>query len=330
MFVTLHPEEHALKKKLNALAKKYAGQRILLNLQVSGGMDSMALLHALCKVLNSKLFANNKQFVVIAQHFNHRQRASESEADAELVVDACLGVGIPVSVCSWSTDVEGNFQEQARRWRRQEALLLCKSIATAMQFTKYFILTAHHARDHVETVLQHLVRGCALQGLLGIAEMDAEGLYWRPFIGTSYEALQAYAQQQKISFRTDSSNLTDVYNRNYIRHHLLPHLEHLNLNYQVAFRALSDAVAEQLSCSQKVCTETFLITSDTKRSELIAFLSTHPALKNTVSRNVIANLLHEATLLRSSKQVRKDIKLHGGRIASLTQCADTGISLCIH
>ena len=304
--------------------------QILLNLQISGGKDSMCLLNAFSTVLSSHVCKLKNKYILVAQHFNHKQRAQESDEDAFFVVQECLKKGIPVYLNSLSSnDIHNNYQEHFRNWRKKEAHKFSGRLVQEFNCTKYFIVTAHHARDHVETVLLHLLRGSGVEGLKGISLFDEEKIYFRPFCSVPYEKITNYAEQMSISFREDSSNLGDKYKRNYIRKHILPHLEHLQQDYENSFVKLSQHIQStpqtlpsygQALSSRGLTAGAMMISQTTSHSDLFYYFKSKCNMQN-ISENCIKNVLHEAKLLLQKKgdKLIQEIPLKFGESASLVK-----------
>jgi tRNA(Ile)-lysidine synthase len=91
-----------------------------------------------------------------------------------------------------------------------------------------YMVTAHHANDNAETVIMNLMRGTGLRGICGIPPKNGKGV--RPLLKFSASALEKYGLEQKIKFCVDSSNLSDDFLRNRIRHHIIPEMEKINPN----------------------------------------------------------------------------------------------------
>ncbi|WP_338636443.1 tRNA lysidine(34) synthetase TilS [Spirobacillus cienkowskii] len=320
--------EYDLLKKI-LLMSKDCHTKILLNLQVSGGMDSMCMLNAFFKILNSKHFENKEKFVFVAQHFNHKQRGQESEEDVVFVSQYCSQYNIPLYVNELQVkDMKAkNFQNDARNWRKSQAISLCQELQKSLKIGKYFIVTAHHARDHVESVLLHILRGCSLNGLVGIQQFDEQNLFFRPFFNISYKCLQRYCHDEQILFRMDSSNLSNDYDRNYIRNSILPHFEHLRPSYEKSFQSLSKHVVEHLETfveddgfeeNQQILVLNGMSLSDVYRT----IINKNKELKNILGRNVMANLLHEMELLKKSRLILKEVKLKNDWVACLMKDND--------
>lgn len=184
---------------------------------VSGGRDSMALLHLLSAL------AGGVGFQVAAAHFNHRLRDSAGR-DEEFVRDWCRRHGIPFT-CG-----QGDVRELARR----EGL----SVEDAARILRYAFLrdaaeelgadriaVAHHRDDNAETLLLHLIRGAGMQGLGGIPPV--RGNIVRPLLDVSRDEINAYVAKNSLPFVEDESNRDPAYTRNRLRLEVLPLLEQI-------------------------------------------------------------------------------------------------------
>jgi len=185
---------------------------------VSGGRDSMALLHLLCAL------AGEGGFRVAAAHFNHRLRSTAGRDEA-FVRDWCGQRGIPC-LCG-SGDVrafareKGTSVEDAARQLRYRFLEESARTLAAQR-----IATAHHREDNAETVLLHLLRGSGLRGLGGIPPV--RGRIVRPLLETSRAEIDGYVAAQGIPFVEDETNRDAAYTRNRLRLEVLPLLEEMS------------------------------------------------------------------------------------------------------
>jgi tRNA(Ile)-lysidine synthase len=180
---------------------------------VSGGADSMALLHAL-------IAANYRNIIV--GHINHGTRGAENEADAQFVQNYCNQA--KVRFVSKSLQLE-NHSEAALRTARYAALL-----EMAHQYNCRRIATAHTASDVLESLLLNFLRDASILGWNGIApqrQLDTKVLLVRPMLQISKEETRQYLIDENQSWREDSSNESTFYKRNAVRHQLLPVLENL-------------------------------------------------------------------------------------------------------
>ena len=202
---------------------------------VSGGADSIYLLHRL----------NNWRaphpFTLIAAHYNHNLRGEESLRDEEFVrrfvAERCGAERVcfrdgreyvlpPVELIVGSGDVAG---EAKRRKAGLEETARDMRYAflneAAERLGADFIATAHNADDNAETLLLHLLRGCGLQGLTGIR--PAQGRLIRPMLEVTRARVEEYLRVYGLPHVEDSSNASDDYLRNRLRHQVLPLLEEL-------------------------------------------------------------------------------------------------------
>lgn len=200
----------------NFLQRRFPnGGRVLC--AVSGGMDSMCLLH----------FAYDLPgFETAAAHFNHQLRGPAADRDEVFVKSWCSGQRIPLFTGTGDTralmEAEGLSAEEAGRKLRYEFL---QKIRDREEFDA--ILTAHHADDNAETILLHLVRGTGLKGLCGIPQ-ERDGIL-RPFLEIPRKELADYAAAHEIPHVEDETN-TDpqAAARNLIRLQVMPLLRQVN------------------------------------------------------------------------------------------------------
>ncbi|MDE7087471.1 MAG: tRNA lysidine(34) synthetase TilS, partial [Clostridia bacterium] len=189
--------------------KPYSDKRICV--AVSGGKDSMALLHYL------KMHAAEYNITLSALNCDHGIRGEASERDSAFVKAYCGGNCIELH--SFKAEKGSlNNENNARIWRWS-----CYN-SVLEEGKADLIATAHHLNDNAETVLFNLARGTALSGMTGITDLPMLGLI-RPLISVSREEIDSYIEENKIPYVTDESNLTDDYTRNKIRHNVLPALE---------------------------------------------------------------------------------------------------------
>ena len=194
--------------KLENFQRRYqmieAGDHIIC--AVSGGADSMALLWAMY-LLKEKLGIQ-----LSAAHFNHHLRGAESDRDEAFVRDFCDGYGINLYLGSAEVTPDKKGLEAAARDARYAFLRTLPGK----------IATAHTADDNAETVLMHLVRGTGLKGLGGITPV--RGSIIRPMLGITRAEVEDFLSEYHVGHITDSSNETDTFLRNRIRHHVMPRL----------------------------------------------------------------------------------------------------------
>ncbi len=177
---------------------------------VSGGADSVALLWGMY-LLREKLGIS-----LSAAHFNHQLRGEESDRDEAFVRQLCDRYDIPLFVGREQVQAGEKGLEAAAREARYRFL---KTLPGK-------IATAHTADDNAETVLMHLIRGTGLKGLGGIAPVN--GSVIRPMLTVTRQEVLAFLQEYHLSYVEDSSNHSDAFLRNRLRHHVMPLLKEEN------------------------------------------------------------------------------------------------------
>lgn len=193
---------------------------------VSGGADSMALLWAMY-LLKEPLGIDLR-----AAHFNHGLRGEESDRDEAFVRDFCDRFDIPLTVGRGEVRPGKKGLEAAARDARY----------AFFQTLPGKIATAHTADDNAETVLMHLVRGTGLKGLGGIAPV--RGPFIRPMLDVTRQTVLAFLEEYHIGYVTDSSNDTDAFLRNRLRHHVVPLLKQENPALAENISAMSQRLRE--------------------------------------------------------------------------------------
>jgi len=202
---------------------------------VSGGPDSMAMLHLL------KASADREGWRVIAAHVNHGFRPQESAAEAELVRETAVEWGIPFELAE--IDMPAHIAEtgenaQAASRERRYAFLR----ETARRHGASRIAVAHHADDQAETVLMRILRGSGVKGLAGIpmkrGEEELELI--RPLLRITKSELLAYNQRHGVPSASDSSNAKTHYLRNSVRLEALPYLERYNPDLRAGLARLAE------------------------------------------------------------------------------------------
>ena len=208
---------------------------------VSGGPDSMAMLHILSKL------QEEFGFQLAVAHLNHGLRP-EADDEQEMVALTCAGWGIPFY--SQSIDI----REQAARQKKtlEEAGRDCRYQyfnQLAHQLGADRIATAHHQDDQAESVLLHLLRGSGIRGLRGI--MPVNGKLIRPLLGISRQEIEQYIIEQNIPSCLDLSNQDTEFLRNRIRWQLIPILEEYNPRIKETLAGLADTAREENDVMEK-------------------------------------------------------------------------------
>ena len=188
---------------------------------VSGGADSMALLHL------AQRFAANHGLLVSAVHVHHGLRAAASN-DAEFVQRMCQTWGI--SCCVEYVDLASIPAQQSQGTEADARRLRYEALTRqAVLNRSRVVLLAHHADDQAETILWRLMRGASMTGLGGMKpERTGRGVRWlRPLLPFAKQEILQYAKASAIPFVEDETNRNLEYTRNYIRHEIMPRIHTL-------------------------------------------------------------------------------------------------------
>ena len=238
------PSVHAYFNKKNTLVAKdqAEGSRrgqvaAPVILMVSGGADSIALLHmAATEPLDlgdGAGLAHVVQERLHVLHVNHLLRGADADADQHFVQETCDSLGIPctalrVDVAKLAQERDGNVEEIGRRVRydaaRELAQKLCVEQGVSRQKAK--ILTAHTADDRAETFMMNVMRGSGMSGLASIPRH--RGLIYRPLLDYTHDQLKDWLKARGLDWHEDATNTDTHYLRAYMRHNVLPLLKARN------------------------------------------------------------------------------------------------------
>ena len=206
---------------------------------LSGGADSVALTHLLLQMGYRSRMA--------ACHVNHLLRGEESERDMEFVQTLCQSWNLPC-YC-YRSDVKALAKEKKltlEECGREERYRIFQDLARRIEKQEgktVWIVTAHTLSDDLETVLFRFARGSGLRGLCGIPE--ARGRILRPLLNWSREEIERYCKEYRLRFVTDSSNLSNEYSRNKIRHIVVPALREINPSLEKTFLSTRQIFREE-------------------------------------------------------------------------------------
>lgn len=223
-FVVMSLKQIEIEDRVCGILDKYGVESILLG--ISGGADSVGLLRLL-------LGANLSRRRVVGVHCNFRLRGEESERDEMFVKGLCEELGVELHVLTFDVDSyrreHGGSIEMACRELRYDAF---RRMRRELGLDR--IAVAHNLNDNVETFMLNLMRGGGLKGLKGMDEDNGEII--RPLLQVSRREIENYLASQNQTYIVDSSNLSDDYNRNFLRNKVLPLLES---RWQGAMRSIA-------------------------------------------------------------------------------------------
>ena len=271
---------------------------------LSGGADSVALLHGLLAVKDS--FG----ITVSAAHFNHCLRGAESDKDEAFVRDLCAKWNVDLVVGRGDPKtLSGKSPEEAARELRYAFL----------RSQKGRIATAHHADDQVETVLLNLLRGTGLKGLCGM-ESQQNGII-RPLLEISKEEILAYVRAHDLPFCTDSTNLEDDALRNRLRHHVIPLLQAENPNLTETVSRMTNLLRQDEAFLQQQVTILLETAEKQDGYDCQTLLAAEPVLRRRAIRQLLPNPKPAMTHVQAVEQLLQrengsaQAELPGGYVA---------------
>ncbi len=269
---------------------------------VSGGADSMCLLHILSSL-------KDKYGITIkAVHINHNLRGEEALRDENLVRDYCREKGIELTV--HSVDVSalaselGVGTEECGRKVRYECFEKAECDAVAV---------AHSLSDSIETTVYNLLRGTGLKGLCGIP-VKREPNIIRPLIFCTREEIEAYCEKENIPYITDSTNLTDDYTRNYIRHNIIPSFEKVNSSSVGNISRTCAVLSEENDFIEKSACDLIRDAKTGRGYDAEIFYSSHPAVRKRAVLILLCEKMSKQPLYIHTDLVNSIIENKGGKV----------------
>ena len=241
---------------------------------VSGGADSMCLLGILSKL------KSEYDIILKVVHVNHNIRGEEALRDQHLVEDYCRQIGADRLV--YSVDIPalaremGIGEEECGRIKRYECFKLADCDAVA---------TAHSLSDSIETMVFNLIRGTGVKGLCGIPPRRDNII--RPLIDCTRKEIEAYCEGNNIPYITDSTNLTDDYTRNFIRHNIVASFSKINENFESAVSSAMETLRVENAFSEKCKEKTIKLAECDKSYKRSVLISADTAVR----RRAIAEIL---------------------------------------
>lgn len=256
---------------------------------VSGGADSVALLDFLsaggCPV----------PLDVRACHLNHHLRGQESDRDEQFVRTMCAQYGVPLDVAH--ADIKAVAAEKGisvELAARESRYAFFEGLAE-----KYGckVATAHTQSDLIETVLFNISRGTGLAGLCGIPPVRDS--YIRPLIECSRGEIEQYCKLHALAYVTDSSNLADIYTRNYIRHHIVSHFSYVNPQIGASVTRMTEQARQDAAYFDQQVESAWAFLHGEQGLRLDDMRAQHPAIRT----RIIVKLLAGAQIERTAQRI---------------------------
>lgn len=284
--------EHKLITKVKATIEKHSmfsfGETVLVGL--SGGADSVCLLTVLNKL------GLEFEIKLHAIYIDHGLRPAEIPEEIAFCQKLCEGLTVPfitkaVDVKAFTKELGINKQEAARELRYRafnEALFALGGGRIAL---------GHTADDQIETFLMRLLRGSGPKGLSGIP--PARQNIIRPLIETERTDIEAFLDELRVNYITDSSNLKDDYLRNKLRHIFVPELKKINPSLSMTTARTMEILREEERYFELIVTKTLMrLISRKTDSRIELFLSPIETMERVILRRVLRRALDETRGLR--------------------------------
>lgn len=181
-------------------------------LGLSGGIDSMVLLHALSTL-------SQQSSITLSAMYIHHGVSEHADDWAHFCESVCIQYDVPFFTQQLTIPETRRTSWEAEARRERYAALFTQAAALSA-----VVVTAHHQDDQLETVLLQLKRGAGLKGLSGMSviQQKQQGQLFRPLLSVSRSHIEAYAQYHKLSWVEDASNLDEQFDRNFLRQSILP------------------------------------------------------------------------------------------------------------
>jgi tRNA(Ile)-lysidine synthase len=266
---------------------------------VSGGPDSLCLLHALRRL------AGDYDLTLHVAHLNHQIRGAEADADAAFVAALAAEWGLSCTVAAHDVPALARqhklAMEEAARQARYTFLA-----EVAGQVDSRTVAVGHNADDQAETVLMHFLRGAGLAGLRGMLPKTPLSHYRllegqtgaalslvRPLLETPRVEIEAYCAEHGLQSRFDRSNLDTTYFRNRLRHKLIPYLETYRSNIREVIRRSAQVATEDYALLREVLEGSWARVTRSADDEAIVFdLAGWRALPLSLQRATLRESVH--------------------------------------
>lgn len=294
---------------------------------LSGGADSVSLLCALQEISEERYeeqgaelaekrgaeIGNKLEFSLAAVHINHCLRGEESDRDMRFCEELCARLNIPLEVCVINVREHQQKHESLEECARRERYNAYNKVLE--RYGEHARLaTAHNAGDSAETMLINLMRGTGLKGLCGVPPV--RGRIIRPLIYSTREMVEDYLRKRSQNWVTDSTNLSDDYTRNKVRHIIIPEMERIN---PALFRTISREQESLREDSDYLC-EAAIRELDNARSGKGWDAAKLAALPSPIKSRAVREILISGGIEPSALRINTAISLLPKRSARFNPC----------
>ncbi len=280
-----------------------AGETVCVGL--SGGADSVSLLFALREL------GGEMGFGVRAVHINHGLRGEESEGDMRFCERLCGQLGVALEVRRLDLAAVRTKHESLEECARKARY---KAFDEVMRGDK--LATAHNLNDNAETVLLNLMRGTGLRGLCGIP--PKRGSIIRPLIRCSRDEVEEFCRENNLSYVTDSTNLSDDYTRNRVRHTILPEMLKINPSLPDTISRMTDMLRADSEFLEELAARALTDSAGGKGYRAAELDS----LPKPVKSRAVRKILSEGDIEPSALRINTALSLLDKRSARFNPCRD--------
>ena len=310
-------------------------------LMVSGGADSMALLHmAVTEPLDLgdgaglSRIAKERLHVL---HVNHLLRGEDADADQHFVQETCDSLGVPctalrVDVAKFAQERDGNVEDVGRRVRYDAARELAQKLCTEQGISrqKAKILTAHTADDRAETFMMNVMHGSGMSGLASIPRH--RGLIYRPLLDYTHDQLKDWLKARVLDWHEDATNTDTHYLRAYMRHNVLPLLKARNPMLVQTVCKIADLMTDEddyleAKAARKLRQITLRKSESSLVLDALKLSSTDVVIARRVVRIVARQLIPEAWLEFRHVDAVLEAVAEGVGVANLPQNLEARVRL---
>ena len=299
--------EEAYNYLLNDINIKY-GDSVVLG--VSGGPDSMALLHLMTRLKKAL------DIEVVCAHVNHNTGRPGQFEEQKFVERFCKQNNIVFETLTIDDYGDDNFHNEAHSKRYNYFDKLVK------QYNAKYLLTAHHGDDLIETILMRIVRGSTLRGYSGFSKVVKKNGYKiiRPLIQVTKEEILEYNKKNNIKYALDSSNFKDVYTRNRFRKYIVPQLKKEDINVHKKFYKFSKTLLEYNEFIDKIVNSKIKEIYPNNVLNIEKFRNEDKIIQQKVIYHILENTYQDDLMLITDKHVdilldvikskRSNVKIH--------------------
>jgi tRNA(Ile)-lysidine synthase len=259
---------------------------------LSGGVDSVVLLHILHNILNAK----NTLDVI---HINHGI-SPNADSWSKFCQDLCISLKLKLKICNHTVSKTGgeSLENNARKVRYSEFFSHKSDV----------IVLAHHKTDQVETTLSQIFRGSDLHNIAAMRKLTKkqDKIFWRPFLDISKNELEEYAKRNNLRHITDESNIDNQYLRNFIRNNILPQLQAWDKNIEKKILKTNEYIQNSVALSDEIASNDL---EQIKTSQSEISFSKFTNLSNHRQINLISYFILQQSLpLPSNSQIEEFIR----------------------